>query len=132
MFTSIHSRYRLPIVGDKGWAIHSPGSSLPIGLPERRRLFILSLDTHSVTVGDADGKEWVLPHANLETVQEYFIEEQWLPESDLRALNHVRRLIREEGQQPALDGVGQFAAEWMARLKWILERNGATAAGTWR
>ena len=61
-----------------------------------------------------------------------FIEEQWLPESDPRALNHVRRLIREEGQQPTLDGVGEFAAEWIARLKWILERNGATAVGMWR
>ena len=66
-----------------------------------------------------------LPYANLETVQEYFIEEQWLPESDPRALAHVRKMIKEEREQPMLAGVGEFAAEWLQRLKWILERNGA-------
>ncbi len=131
MFSSVHSRYRLPAVGDRAWAIRSPGHVLPAGLSERRRLFILALGAGSATVGDPSGKEWVLPYDNLETVQEYFMEEQWLPESDPRALNHVRKMIREEAQQPLLEGVGEFAAEWMARLKWILERNGVNLDG-WR
>ena len=126
MISSVHSRYRLPTVGDKAWAIPSPGHLLPEGLPDGRRVFILLLDTHCATVGDANGKEWILPYGNIETIQEYFIEEQWLPESDPRALHHVRRMIKEEREQPLLDGVAEFATEWTRRLKWILDRNGAT------
>lgn len=127
MFTNVHSRYRLPASGDKAWAIRSVGHALPAGLAERRRLFILILDTHAATVGDPSGREWVLPYDNLETVQEYFIDEQWLPESDPRSLAHIRRMIVAEQDQPMLEGVGEFAVEWVQRLKWILERNGAKA-----
>jgi hypothetical protein len=125
MFSGVHSRYRLPTVGEKAWSIQSPGRALPPGLLEHRRLFILALGTHSATVGDPSGKEWDLPYANLETLQEYFIEEQWLQESDPRSLAHVRRLIVEAENQPMLGGVEEIAAEWLQRLKWILERNGA-------
>jgi hypothetical protein len=124
MFSSVHSRYRLPVVGDKVWAISAPGHALPEGLPERRRLFILVLETRRATVGDANGKEWVLPYDNLETAQEFFLEEQWLPESDPRALAHVRAMIVRQQDQPFLEGVGEFAAEWLQRLRWILQRNG--------
>jgi len=124
MFSSVHSRYRLPAVGDKVWAISAPGHALPEGLPERRRLFILILETHRATVGDANGKEWVLPYDNLETAQEFFLEEQWLPESDPRSLAHVRAMIVRQEDQPFLEGVGEFAVEWVQRLRWILQRNG--------
>lgn len=126
MYSGVHSRYRLPAVGDKVWAIAAPGHALPSGLPERRRLYVLMLDTHFATVGDAAGKEWRLPYDNLETAQEYFLEEQWLPESDSRALAHVRSMIARQQEQPFLEGVGEFAAEWVQRLKWILDRNGVS------
>jgi hypothetical protein len=103
---------------------------LPAGLDDRTAVSITTVDLPFVSVKDGTGQEWHLTRRQLDCGAYYCTPSgKWLHESKPRALSAVRHWLRRHlaCAEARRDHAWEEKA---AKLRWILQRNGADPDGT--
>jgi hypothetical protein len=81
---------------------------------------VIRTDGVSVTVRDAQGREWILQHWLVDCGFEFFLEGQWRHESDVAVLCEIERVL-------GTDAVATPSSEANRHREWlrsILQRHG--------
>jgi hypothetical protein len=117
-------RMKRPTVGQRAWIHPLQGAEVAPGFPQMLPVTVESIRQEGlcfVTIRNGAGRTLELPHFELDCGQEYEISPgKWIPESDPRALDHVRACL----SSPRVDAGNvnhEVHLEW---LRLILARNG--------
>jgi hypothetical protein len=116
----VNVRSIAPRPGRHGWA-HAPAPyQLPDVLADQTPLTVIRTDGISLTVEDAQGREWILQHWLVDCGFEFFLHGRWLHESDTAVLGEIEQIL-VTNDFPAISPDGVRYREW---LKSILRRHG--------
>jgi hypothetical protein len=93
---------------------------LPDVLADQTPLTVLRTDGVSLTVRDAQNREWILQHWLVDCGFEFFLHGQWRHESDPAVLSEIERMLNAD-DPAATSPEAIHHREW---LRSILERHG--------
>jgi hypothetical protein len=88
---------KFPTVGQRAWIYALQGAEVKAGWPHFLPVTVQSIRREGlclVTVRDGRGRTVELPNFELDCGQEFEVETgQWIPESDPRAIAHLREIL---------------------------------------
>ena len=113
--------------GSRGWISHVAGYSLPWGLENHMPVRVVRLNQFHAVVQTPDGREWEVENPyQVDCGYSFDLDGTGLrlPERHPRVLDYLEHKLHELRETPCAAISADGHLELIAKVKWILQRNG--------